>query len=393
MKRQTNYVALFGNAGSSAYAANAYSHCQSNSNFDPEKASGYSSAFNLLRSNLRMYQLIRPLLFRLDPERAHHVTLTLLAWAGATPPMRAALRRLFAIDDAKLAVDAFGVRFKNRVGLAAGYDKNAAAVTGLSALGFGHLELGTVTRLPQAGNPKPRVHRVPTAQAIINQMGFPNAGVDALRLPPRSTLMFDVRMGVNIGKGRDTPLERATEDYCALFQRVYQRADYVAINVSSPNTLNLRQLQARAAMVKLLGAVTALRNRSTPRVPLLVKIAPDLSESELDDVLDAVGQAGIDGVIATNTTTSRAGVPPAQQGLAGGLSGAPLRARATEVVRYLARRSEGRLPIIGVGGIMTADDALERLDAGATLIQLYTGLVYRGPGLVREALAALCKRA
>lgn len=336
-----------------------------------------------------MYQLIRPLFFRLDAERAHHLTLTLLAWAGATPPTRAALRRLFAMEAKTLAVDAFGVRFKNRVGLAAGYDKNGAAVAGLGALGFGHLELGTVTRLPQAGNPTPRVYRVPAAQAIINQMGFPNAGVTALRLPAKS----DVRMGINIGKGRDTPLERAAEDYCALFQQVYQRADYVAINVSSPNTLNLRQLQARTAMTELLGAVTTLRNRSTPRVPLLVKIAPDLSESELDDVLDAVAQTGIDGIIATNTTTSRGGIPPADQALPGGMSGAPLRTRATEVVRYLARRSEGRLPIIGVGGIMTPDDALERLDAGATLIQIYTGLIYRGPGLIRDILTALGARA
>jgi dihydroorotate dehydrogenase len=336
-----------------------------------------------------IYRLLRPLLFRLDAEQAHHLSLTLLRWAGATPPIRTLLRQIFTLDADQLAVEAFGLRFKNPVGLAAGYDKNASAVLGLSTLGFGHLELGTVTRRPQVGNPKPRVHRVPEAEAILNSMGFPNAGAAAVQVPR----VPGVRIGLNLGKGRDTPVDRAAEDYCLLLEQLYRQADYVAINISSPNTLNLRQLQARAAITELLTAVTAVRNRLTPRVPLLVKIAPDLTEAELDDVLDAVGQTGIDGIIATNTTVSRAGIPAAYTTLPGGLSGAPLRNRATEIVRYLARRSEGRLPIIGVGGILSADDALERLEAGAWLIQLYTGLIYRGPGLVSEILAALSARA
>jgi dihydroorotate dehydrogenase len=335
-----------------------------------------------------MYRLIRPLLFRLDAERAHHLTLTLLAWAGATPPVRAALRQWFTLEAESLAVEAFGVQFKNRVGLAAGYDKNATAVAGLACLGFGHLEVGTVTRQAQAGNPRPRIHRAPAAEAIINRMGFPNAGADALCLqrPPR------VRIGINIGKSRETPVEQAATDYCVLFEQIYRQADYVAINVSSPNTLNLRQLQARTALTELLTAVAGVRNRLTPRTPLLVKIAPDLSEAELDDLLDAVALTGVDGIIATNTTTSRRGLPTAYQQLEGGLSGAPLRPQATAVVRYLARRSQGRLPIIGVGGILSAADARERLEAGAWLVQLYTGLIYRGPGLVREILAGLARQ-
>jgi dihydroorotate dehydrogenase len=276
------------------------------------------------KANTLIYRLLRPLLFRLETEQAHHLSLTLLRWAGATPPTRALLRQIFTLESAPLAVEAFGVHFKNRVGLAAGYDKNATAVLGLSTLGFGHLELGTITRLPQVGNPKPRVHRVIESQAIINSMGFPNGGVEALQIPRAP----GVRIGLNLGKGRDTPVERAAEDYCLLFAQLYRQADYVAINISSPNTLNLRQLQARAALTELLTSVVATRNHLTPHVPLLVKIAPDLTEAELDDVLDAVGQTGIDGIIATNTTTSRAGIPATYAALPGGLSGAPLRSRA-----------------------------------------------------------------
>lgn len=334
-----------------------------------------------------MYQLLRPLLFQFDAEEAHHLTLTLLRWAGASTVTTFVLTRLFAEEDPRLGVDALGLRFKNRVGLAAGYDKNGVAVPGLAALGFGHIEVGTVTRQPQVGNPRPRVHRVPIAEAIINSMGFPNAGVAALQVAQSK-----VRIGINIGKSKETPLERAAEDYCALFQQVYRQADYITVNVSSPNTLNLRQLQARAAMESLLQAVARARNQVTPRVPILVKIAPDLSNSEIDDVLAAAVSAGMDGIIATNTTISRDGVPVEQQALTGGLSGKPLRQRALAVLRYLAQQTGGQLPLIGVGGIMSADDALERLDAGAWLIQLYTGLVYGGPGLVRQINRALLAR-
>lgn len=331
-----------------------------------------------------MYAALRPLLFRLDPERAHALTLTLLRWASQLPGGARGLAGLFALEDPRLAVEAFGLRFKNRVGLAAGYDKNGVAARGLAALGFGHVELGTITRLAQDGNPRPRVHRVPEAEAVINAMGFPNLGVDRL-LATRAAwgpAAAHTRLGLNLGKGKDTPLDRAAEDYCALVRAVAGHADYVAINISSPNTAGLRQLQAAAALGALLRAVTAARDELPRRVPLLVKVAPDLSPAELDAVAAEAEANGVDGLIATNTTTARAGVPEAARALPGGLSGAPLRARATAVVAHLAQRT--RLPIIGVGGILSPSDAQAKLEAGATLVQLYTGLIYAGPGLVRR---------
>lgn len=336
-----------------------------------------------------MYLTLRPLLFKLDAERAHGLTLRLLRIAGDFALSRLILRRLWALNDPTLAVDAFGLHFANRVGLAAGYDKNGVAVRGLACLGFGHIEIGTVTRTAQIGNPKPRIHRAVAQQALLNSMGFPNAGVAALRIPSDT----GARIGVNIGKSRDTPVEHAVEDYCALLAQVYRQADYVTLNVSSPNTSNLRQLQAHAAMTELLDAVTAVRNELTPRVPLLVKIAPDLTHAEIDAVLDAVSQNGVDGIIATNTTAQRSGLPATMHGLPGGVSGAPLRAQSTAVVRYIAEQTAGRLPLIGVGGILSVADALEKFEAGAWLVQLYTGLIYSGPGLVRQINLALRSRA
>lgn len=334
-----------------------------------------------------MYSLLRPILFRADPERAHMATLGLLRLAGRLPPVRGLLERLHGVEDARLEVDAFGLRFRNPVGLAAGYDKNGVAVRGLASLGFGHLEIGTLTRLPQIGNAKPRVHRFPAAQAVVNSMGFPNGGIEVLPpgLATAQARGTPARVGINLGKGKDTPLERAAEDYCALLQHVHahRQADYVAINISSPNTKDLRQLQGGAAVNSLLQALAAERNRLQPRLPLLVKIAPDLSETEMDAILEAVLANGVDGLIATNTTSSREGVPVARD-LPGGLSGAPVRERSTAVIRYLATRTQGRLPIIGVGGILRAADAIEKLQAGAWLVQVYTGLVYTGPSLVRE---------
>ena len=349
-----------------------------------------------------MYKLIRPLLFRLDAERAHGLTLLALRGAGRFAVTRRLLRRLFEVDDPRLEVEAFGLRFKNPVGLAAGYDKNGVAASGLSALGFGHLEIGTLTRLPQAGNPRPRIHRLPGAEALVNSMGFPNAGIEALpkRLRGAPGLSgsgrLSTRIGLNLGKGRDTPLEKAADDYCALLNAVHARgqADSVAINVSSPNTQGLRQLQARDALEVLLSRLVALRDSLRPRLPLLVKVAPDLSEAEADDVLVAVTGCGADGLIVSNTTVSRDGVPQAAD-LPGGVSGAPLRARSTAMIRRLARQTAGRLPIIGVGGILSATDALEKLRAGAALVQIYTGLVYTGPGLVRainRELLRACER-
>lgn len=325
-----------------------------------------------------MYPLVRDVLFRFDAERVHAATLQLLRWVGEIPPAMRLLRALFEVNDPRLAVEVFGLRFKNPVGLAAGYDKDGIAIRGLSCLGFGHIEVGTVTLRAQVGNPRPRLYRVPEARALINSMGFPNAGVDALRVPRGIT-----RIGINIGKNKDTPLEDAAAEYCALVERVHSYADYIALNVSSPNTPGLRALQARAHSETLLRAVMATRNRLTPRVPLLVKISPDLTDAELDALLDVLMECGVDGVIATNTTVERAAVPRYAK-VSGGLSGAPLRARATEVIRYIAAHTRGALPIIGVGGIASAQDALEKLEAGASLVQVYTGLVYAGPALVRN---------
>ncbi len=336
---------------------------------------------------MSMYQSIRPLLFKIDPERIHGITLRLIQLAGQLPPTYALLRRMFEVDDPRLAVDAFGLKFRNPIGLAAGYDKNGVAVKGLSALGFGHVEVGTVTRHKQLGNPKPRVQRVIEAQGVINSMGFPNEGVQALRLTPGAA-----KVGINIGKSKDTPVDQAADDYCALFKQVYRDADYVAINISSPNTLNLRQLQARELIEDLLKQVVVARDSAARRVPLLVKIAPDLTEGEIDDVLAAISLAGIDGLIATNTTIGRSGIPARYRDLKGGLSGAPLRDRSTAIIHYIAQRTEGRLPIIGVGGIASARDAIEKLEAGATLLQVYTGLIYAGPSLVRQINRALISR-
>ena len=346
-----------------------------------------------------MYRLIRPVLFRLDAERAHDLTLLALRVLGHSGPLLRLFNLLYALDDPRLSVNAFGLTFRNPVGLAAGYDKNALALRGLSALGFGHVEVGTVTLQPQVGNPRPRIHRVPAAHALINSMGFPNAGVDRLlaQVPPlpNRRLPASIRLGINIGKGKDTPLERSNQDYCTLLQRVYRSADYVTVNISSPNTLGLRQLQARAAIESLLQAIVRVRSSFTRRVPVLVKIAPDLSAGELDDVLAAVSNSAVDGVIATNTTIARDGVPANLAGLKGGLSGEPLRERSLEVVRYLSRQTGGHLPIVGVGGIASGEDALAMLRAGAHLVQVYTGLVYAGPGLahqINRALLAACER-
>jgi dihydroorotate dehydrogenase len=337
-----------------------------------------------------MYNAIRPLLFKLDPERAHNLTLKLIKWAGTFPPTYALLRAMFEVNDPHLEVEAFGVKFRNPIGLAAGYDKNGVAAKGLAALGVGHIEVGTVTRQKQIGNPKPRVQRVVESNALINSMGFPNDGVGAL--VTHIANLRHTRIGINIGKSKDTPLENAAEDYGALLKQVYGLTDYVAINVSSPNTLNLRQLQTHQMIKHLLKEVASVRNSLSPRVPLLVKIAPDLTEAEIDDVLAAMSIAGIDGIIATNTTIGREGIPDRYRALTGGLSGAPLKSPSTQIIRYIANRTQGRLPIVGVGGILNARDAIEKLEAGATLIQLYTGLIYAGPSLAQQINRALCAR-
>lgn len=345
---------------------------------------------------MTFYNHLRSLLFRLDPERAHNLTLRLLALAGALPPIRAWLRRIFTPHTPGLGVRAFGLDFRNPVGMAAGFDKDGRAIHGLACLGFGHLELGTVTPHPQVGNPRPRVFRLPEDEAVINRMGFPNAGAETLLQSLRRGRPSGVVLGVNIGKGVDTPLEDAVEDYLILLKIFYSYADYLAINVSSPNTIGLRRLQAREHLEVLLQAISVERSSlqitNGRRVPILVKLAPDLTEGELEDAVGAIVSSGMDGVIATNTTVERVGLRSQRRDEIGGLSGAPLKDRSTEVVRRIQQITNGRLPIVGVGGIFGPEDAREKLDAGAALVQVYTGLIYRGPGLVSEILEGLRSR-
>ncbi|HSK88557.1 MAG TPA: quinone-dependent dihydroorotate dehydrogenase [Anaerolineales bacterium] len=339
-----------------------------------------------------MYPFFRSLLFRLDPETAHHLTLQLMR-LGGLEPIHSILRTIFAAPPKP--VNAFGLTFRNPVGLAAGYDKDAEAVRGLASLGFGHIEVGTVTPKPQPGNPLPRVFRLPEEQAVINRMGFPGKGSAVVagnlkRLNLEAFKRSNVVIGVNIGKNKDTPNEAAVSDYLALLQGFASHADYLAINISSPNTVGLRQLQGRAALEGLLIQLHAQRQREekklAKRLPLLVKLAPDLSENELDDAVAVILGAHMDGIIVTNTTLGREGLTSKHRDEAGGLSGSPLRLRSEAVLCQVVKRIAGKIPIVSVGGIMNPEDAQRRLDLGATLIQLYTGLIYWGPGLVKKTL-------
>jgi dihydroorotate dehydrogenase len=343
----------------------------------------------------RLYQFAAwPVLARLDPEDAHTLVLRLLALAQRTPGALALLERLVAVRDRRLEVEAFGLRFPNPVGLAAGLDKDARAPAAFAALGFGAVEVGTITPVGQPGNPRPRIFRLPEHGALINRMGFPNAGAARARSRLRATprpLPGGAILGVNLGKNAQTPLESAARDYVAVLDALHDVTDYAVVNVSSPNTQGLRSLQERRALESLLGAVAARRDSLAAsagrRVPLLVKVAPDLTWEQLDAAVEAVDATHLDGIVATNTTLSRDGVSGPRAGETGGLSGAPLRARATEVVRYLARATNGRLPIVGAGGIAAPEHARDKLDAVATLVQIYTGLIYQGPGLA----AAVCR--
>jgi dihydroorotate dehydrogenase len=335
-----------------------------------------------------LYELARPLLFRIDPETAHGLALPSFRFVH-----RLGLAGLPGRTIAGGRVRAMGLEFPNPVGLAAGLDKDGEFVDALAAFGFGFLEVGTVTPRPQPGNPRPRMFRIPAREAIINRMGFNSAGVARVVANLRRA-RYDGILGVNVGKNFDTPLERAAEDYIACLEQVYPLASYVTVNISSPNTTGLRQLQQADELGALLGALAKARERLARahgrRVPLAVKVAPDLDDEEIAGIARALVDHGVDAAIATNTTVSRAGVeglPHAAE--AGGLSGAPLRPLATAAIRKLGAALKGRIPIIGVGGIMTAADAREKVAAGASLLQVYTGLVYRGPALVRHIVDAL----
>ncbi|MDP2760402.1 MAG: quinone-dependent dihydroorotate dehydrogenase [Sideroxyarcus sp.] len=333
------------------------------------------------------YNLFRPALFALDPETAHDATLTSLNTAHCL-----GLSRLIP-QPAPDPRTVMGITFPNPVGLAAGLDKNGECINGLAALGFGFIEIGTVTPRPQPGNPRPRLFRLPQAQAIINRMGFNNHGVDAL-LANVERAKYTGILGINIGKNADTPIEKAADDYLIGLRKVYAHASYVAINISSPNTKNLRQLQGGDELDALLGQLKAEQEKLAQQhgkyVPLTVKIAPDLDSEQIKQIAAMLIKHRIDGVIATNTTLSREGVENLPHGNeTGGLSGAPVREKSTRVIRALAAELQGAVPIIGVGGILCGEDALEKMQAGAALVQIYSGLIYRGQALVKECAAAM----
>ena len=335
-----------------------------------------------------MYPLLRPVLFSLDPETAHHATLDALKTAHK-------LGLLCTKHPASTPRTVMGLTFSNPVGLAAGLDKNGECIDALATLGFGFIEVGTVTPQPQPGNPKPRMFRLPEAKAIINRMGFNNLGVNAL-IENVKRAKFRGVLGINIGKNFDTPIEKAASDYLIGLRKVYTHASYVAINISSPNTKNLRQLQGGDELDSLLEQLKAeqeiLADLHGKYVPLAVKIAPDLDQEQIRQIAALLVRHSIDGVIATNTTLSRAGVENLPHGNeSGGLSGAPVREKSTEVIRQLAAALNGALPIIGVGGILSGADAVEKIQAGASLVQIYSGMIYRGPDLVTEAVRAIAQ--
>jgi dihydroorotate dehydrogenase len=335
-----------------------------------------------------LYALARPFLFCLDAERAHELALTSIEAA-----YRTGLNPLLAQKPAPLPTRAFGIDFINPVGLAAGLDKNGIYVDALAALGFGFVEVGTTTPRPQAGNPKPRMFRLPEYEAVINRLGFNNGGVDALvRNVERAK--FSGVLGINIGKNKDTPNERATDDYLHCLERVYPRASYVTVNISSPNTQGLRDLQEEETLNRFIGTLRERQEQLAAQhgthKPMLLKIAPDLSDSELDGIAGVLLGAKIDGLICTNTTIDRSAVSAARAAVeAGGLSGKPLMAKATAVLRGMAQRLGGKVPLVGVGGIARGADATEKFASGASLVQFYTGMIYRGPVLIGECVEAL----
>jgi dihydroorotate dehydrogenase len=331
------------------------------------------------------YRAIRPLLFALPTETAHTFVSGMLRGVQGTP-IESALASRYAVDDRRLAVEAFGQAFPNPVGVAAGFDKNGEISSALASLGFGHVEIGGVTAEAQAGNPRPRMFRLTEDRGLINRMGFNNDGADRIGERLSEKRLPDVPLGINIGKSKSTPLAEAPQDYAYTYERVAEHGDFFVVNVSSPNTPGLRELQDREPLEQILGA---LQDRGAS--PLLVKLSPDLSEAAIAEALDLAADLDLDGVIATNTTTDR---PDSLRGKyreeEGGLSGKPIEARATETVRFVASRTD--LPVIGVGGVFTAGDAYRKIRAGASLVQLYTGLVYRGPSIAREINRGLLDR-
>lgn len=334
-----------------------------------------------------MYKLIRPLFFKLEPEAAHYSVTSGLRRILKVWGMKKLIKSTYAFEDKRLEKEVFGLKFKNPIGLAAGFDKNAEFIEEMSLLGFGFIEIGTLTPRPQPGNEAPRMFRLPSDEGLINRMGFNNKGVDVaatrlMHLKERNGVLI----GGNIGKNKDTPNEKALEDYLYCFKALFEVVDYFVVNVSSPNTPGLRDLQEKGPLLEILQNLQQENLKKSSPKPILLKIAPDLTNGQLDDIIEIIKESEIAGVIATNTTISRENLqsPDYLKNQMGGLSGKPLKKRSTEVIRYLTSQSGNAFPVIGVGGIHSAEDAIEKLEAGASLVQIYTGFIYEGPALLKK---------
>jgi len=347
----------------------------------------YFFVLPLLKHNGMYQTVIKPFLFLFDPETVHHKILSLLKFSFRIPFISVLLRTFFMPKNAGKTITLFGLKFKHPVGLAAGFDKNATHIDELSHFGFSHIEIGAVTPKPQEGNPKPRLFRLPKDKALINRMGFNNAGVEAAvkNLKKRKS---DIIIGANIGKNTDTPNELANQDYILLFKKLHDYVDYFTVNVSCPNIKNLKELQDKDSLLELLSELQKINKQKSKPKPVLLKISPDLTWEQLDDTLNIIQQTKIDGIVVANTTSQRYNLSYDAEKIIslgnGGLSGKPLKDRSTEMIRYIAQKTGGKLPIIGVGGIMTKQDMQEKLDAGASLVQVLTGFVYEGPGIVKK---------
>jgi dihydroorotate dehydrogenase len=344
-----------------------------------------------------MYKrIIRPLLFLLPPETIHRLLVNTIKIAFAIPGIAYLVRKCYSIEHPSLKREVFGLTFNNPVCFAAGFDKNAEVYNKFAAFGFSCIEIGTVTPEPQPGNPKPRSFRLPEDKALINRMGFNNHGVDEAVKKLKSKRKSNLVIGGNIGKNTATPNHLAVNDYAVCFDKIYDYVDYFVVNVSCPNICDLHELQDKEMLRTILDKLMVIRKTKPVRKPVLLKISPDLNFNQVDDTLEIVRETGIDGIVATNTTITRPGLTTSSEKISligtGGLSGAPLRDRSTEFIRYISGKTGGKLPIIGVGGIMSEADALEKLDAGASLIQVYTGFIYEGPGFVKRINKAILKR-
>jgi dihydroorotate dehydrogenase len=348
-----------------------------------------------LYKKISMYKILRFFLFLFSPELIHRISFKLIKFGAIIPAKTRIWCGLFKIRDARLEREVFGLKFENPVGLAAGFDKDAKLFDELACFGFGFVEIGTVTPLPQVGNPKPRLFRLKKDNSIINRMGFNNQGVEAITARLRRK-KSNIIIGGNIGKNKLTPNNQAVNDYEICFEKLFPYVDYFAVNVSSPNTPGLRDLQEKEPLTALLNRLQLLNNKKDKRKPILLKISPDLTNDQLDDIIEIVADTTIDGVIATNTSIIRSGLKTSKEELNaignGGLSGKPIKDRSNEVIKYLADRSNKSFPIIGLGGIHSAEDAMEKIDAGATLVQLYTGFIYEGPGLIKRINKIILER-